>query len=157
MTSPIFLQKSLYNRGQPVNIPYELHPWIQSTLSRPENSKFIANPDRPNLLVYEDGVLKDLKDSNPPIFESDDIICFSFTIAFIIGSAMWGPEYRLVDLIRVGKMPPKSESTAKSTATATSTSNMSVKRLKAVPLQLGSEILPSEGMMFRSQVILPLD
>lgn len=80
-------------------------------------------------------MLVDLSESNPPYFEGGDIIRFSFTVTFVIGNEAWAPEYRLLELIRVGKIPEP----------AGIRSDSSTLPPRGEPLKLKQIVLPTEG------------
>lgn len=105
MTAPIFVTRTAFNHkeGKPFRVPYKVHPWLLAALA--EDTGWIPNPERPTVLAYENDMLVDIQDSKPPYLETGDIIWFSFTVAFVMGKDAWGPEYRLKELVRVGKVP----------------------------------------------------
>lgn len=70
---------------------------------------WIPDPDKPSLLSYDNGELVDLCDSDPPQFATGDIIWFSFTATFAIGTRSWGPNFRLMELVRVGRITEPAE------------------------------------------------
>lgn len=137
MTCPLFAKRTAFNHivGQPFKVPYDVHPWIQTALEDPANSKWIPNPARPRLLAYENNELMDIKNSDPPNFVEGDIIWFSFVVAYNIGSEFWSPEYRLIELVRVGRITESSDSRADSSMYPSSTK----------PLELGAAALLDEG------------
>lgn len=137
MTCPLFAKRTSFNHtaGQPFRVPYRVHPWIQSTLEEPANSKWIPNPDRPRLLAYERDKLIDLADSDRPAFESGDVIWISFTLTYTVGNEAWAPEYRLIDLVRVDRIPDAFASRSDPSMYPPTTS----------PLELGNVRLLDEG------------
>lgn len=64
-----------------------------------------------------------------------DIIWFSFTATYVVGNDNWGPEYRLIDLIRVGNVA----------SAVGSRSEGSMFPPTVAPLELGTLVTPSEG------------
>lgn len=102
VTAPMFARKTLYARMSK-KLRYKLHPWVEEALK--DNDKLVPSPDCPHCMVWEDGNLLDLDDSDRPQLEKYDIMWISFTLAFYVGGETWGPEYRPMDLIRVGHMP----------------------------------------------------
>jgi hypothetical protein len=56
-------------------------------------------------MSFERNRLVPLEKSDIPRFEKNDIIWISFTLAFVVGPDTWAPEYRPIDIIRVGRMP----------------------------------------------------
>lgn len=107
MTVPLFTRKTRFNHtdGEPFRVHYKLHPWIQKALESPENKSWIPNPERPTLLAYENNTIVRLEDCKVNSFLRGDIIWFSYTATCGVGGETWAPEYRLMELIRVGRLP----------------------------------------------------
>jgi hypothetical protein len=64
----------------------------------------MPNPERARLLVFKDESLGNLTDDSEPTLTAGDVIWMSFTLTFSIGSMYWAPEYRPIELIRVGRL-----------------------------------------------------
>lgn len=102
MASPMFARKA--PRGRMQSLPkYSLHPWVAQVLDGSE--MFIANPDRPTCMSFDGGKLAPLSGCKPPKFDKHDIIWVSFTIMYVVGPDLWGPVFRPIDVIRVGRIP----------------------------------------------------
>jgi hypothetical protein len=56
------------------------------------------------VLEYQEGKLVALSDTERPKLERGDIVWFSLRLSFIIGRECWFPEWRLVNLVRVGRI-----------------------------------------------------
>lgn len=143
MTSPIYARKTPHNHtdGGAFKVPYKVHRWLEDALKDPANSNWIPNPSRPSLLSYEaDCTLKLVEDTNNKTYKTGDIIWFSFTLAFAIGSGMWAPEYRLIELVRVGSV--SEDFASKTHDSAIPSVDSQVRRA----LQIGSTLSLIEGM-----------
>lgn len=84
-------------------VPYEVSPTIQAAVTATPN--WYANPDRVLFFSYEGDTLLDLHKSDTPTIRQGDIVWFSFALQYTVGTQNWGPEYRLIEVVRVGKIP----------------------------------------------------
>jgi hypothetical protein len=130
LSSPLFLLRSASN--QQVSLTYEPHPWLISAVQ--QHNKYIINPNRPTTLVLADNELLDLEDGNPPEFQRNDIVWISFTISFIVGREYWQPEYRPIDIVRVGRLPVSEIDNSGGTTVASADTD--IRRLKVGPIRV---------------------
>ncbi|KAJ7629946.1 hypothetical protein DFH06DRAFT_1005506, partial [Mycena polygramma] len=89
--------------GEEQTLRYKLHPWIQQALSTQKT--FIANPEMPAIVDYDNGRLKMLRPTDSRYFNSGDIVWFSFALTFEFTNTNWMPEYKPTDFVRVGNLP----------------------------------------------------
>lgn len=84
-------------------IPYALVPSVSSAVSLLDD--WFANPDRVLFFSYNEGDLANLDDCDPPRLRQGEIIWFSFAVQYAVGSNTWAPDYRLIEVVRVGRIP----------------------------------------------------
>jgi hypothetical protein len=106
MSSPIFVRKNAFNQSKRASPQHKMHRWITDALER--NTRWISNPQLPRLLAWNNDSLINLRDDSEPTFQAGDVVWMSFTLTFSIGSVYWAPEYRPVELVRVGRLSPSS-------------------------------------------------
>lgn len=91
------------NGVQAPDVPYELSPAIEAAVAATPN--WHPNPDRVLFFSYDDDNLVELQESAQPTIKQGDIVWFSFALQFTVGTQNWGPDYRLVEVVRVGRIP----------------------------------------------------
>lgn len=92
MTCPMFSSTKYRRRVEP---PYKVHHWITDALK--DSKDWFPNPDRTTYLHYDKGELKDISE-----FEPGDVVWVSFTMTYSVGPKAWGPEFRPIEMIKVG-------------------------------------------------------
>lgn len=102
LSAALFVKKNAFNRSKNITLPYTPHKWLTDALK--DSGRWMLNPDRPRLLVFKNGALANLADDGEPVLIPGDVIWASFTLTFSIGSVYWAPEYRPIELIRVGRL-----------------------------------------------------
>ncbi|KAJ6579171.1 hypothetical protein DFH09DRAFT_839677, partial [Mycena vulgaris] len=108
----LILSSRLVIRRSPLNsteggamLPsYRLHPWLDDALKAQKFPVWMANPEMPAIMDYEDGKLKMLKPTSHRYFDNGDIVWFSFALSFDVNASNWMPEYKPLDFIRVGTL-----------------------------------------------------
>ena len=101
ISSPLFVKRTTLNRSKPSAVGRTLHPWIGEALK--VNGRWMANPELPRILVYQNDSLTNLADDSEPRLKAGDVIWMSFTLTFSIGPMFWAPEYRPIELVRIGR------------------------------------------------------
>jgi hypothetical protein len=101
MSSPIFTCKTVFNSSKPPTLN-DVHPWMVAELK--SNVKWMVNPDHPHSMEFKDDTLTSLECHSFKGFSPGDLIWVSFTLSFVIGPKFWSPEYRPMDLVRVGHL-----------------------------------------------------
>lgn len=101
LTSMMFVRSA--NGTTEDSIPYTLVPSVRNAVSSTNN--WFANPDRALFFSYDEGILTNMDDDDPPRLRQGDIIWFSFAMQYTIGSNNWAPDYRLIEVVRVNRIP----------------------------------------------------
>jgi hypothetical protein len=102
LATPLFVRRNAFNRSKPTALRYTPHNWVADAVK--DNRRWMPNPERARLLVFKDESLGNLTDDSEPTLTAGDVIWMSFTLTFSIGSMYWAPEYRPIELIRVGRL-----------------------------------------------------
>ncbi|KAI9069789.1 hypothetical protein FKP32DRAFT_1559045 [Trametes sanguinea] len=100
--SPVFIRRGVYTWKRERLISYALHPWIQDATG--PGSQFFANPDRPRVFEAVGGVLHDIAGCVPSSLQFGDLVWISFTVDFAVGGAAWNPNFKPVEIVRVGSV-----------------------------------------------------
>lgn len=110
---PLFSKRSPFTNSKPSQTSYKPHPWIFDAVK--DSARWMVNPDRPSLMVLKKEDLIELSKDTRPKFSPGDVIWYSFTLSFIVGSTFWYPEYRPIELVRVGELSGPMDSRREST------------------------------------------
>ena len=77
------------------------HPWLTDATRK--TSYLYPNPSPPRVLAFKKGKIIDIADTSEKKLARGDIVWFTFTAAFVIGSTGWQPYFVPVEFVRVAK------------------------------------------------------
>ncbi|KAJ7490407.1 hypothetical protein B0H11DRAFT_1681587, partial [Mycena galericulata] len=102
----LVVRRTPYNsrQGEDINLPYKLHPWLEAAIASQKHQVFMANPEMPTILEYENQRLKLLRPTHYRYFQNGDVVWFSFALSFDINNSNWMPEFKPLDFVRVGNV-----------------------------------------------------
>ena len=81
--------------------PSDLHPWVLDADRR--STQYYANPARPSVFGWDGNRLRDIRKCKPDRLRVGDVVSFTFTVCFLIGTSTWWPQFSPLELVRVAE------------------------------------------------------